>query len=47
MKKLEEEYWQQDGLVDEAVNSMIIHVGESSDYRSTDEGEFWSSSEDE
>jgi hypothetical protein len=26
---------------------MIIHVGESSDYRSTDEGEFWSSSEDE
>jgi transposase-like protein len=47
MKKTEEEYWQQGGSMDEAVNSMIIHLGESSDYTSTDEEEFWSSSEDE
>jgi hypothetical protein len=44
-KKLEEEYWQRDGFVDEAIKSMIIHLGESSDYMSTEE-EFWSSSED-
>jgi hypothetical protein len=31
--------------VDEVIQSMIIHFGESSDYMSTDE--FWSSSEDE
>jgi hypothetical protein len=30
----------------EAFKSMIIHVGESSDHMSTDEEEFWSSSED-
>jgi hypothetical protein len=44
--KTEEEYWQQNGLMDEAINSMIIHFGESSDYTRTDEGEFWSLSED-
>jgi hypothetical protein len=32
--------------MDEAIDSMIIHSGESSDYTSTDE-EFWSSSENE
>jgi hypothetical protein len=25
IKKLEEEYWQQDGLMDEAIESMIIY----------------------
>jgi hypothetical protein len=33
--------------MDEAIDSIIIRSGESSDYPSTDEGEFWSSSEDE
>jgi hypothetical protein len=33
--------------MDEVTDSMIIHSGESSDHTSTDEGEFWSSSEDE
>jgi hypothetical protein len=33
--------------MDEAIDSMIIQLGKSSDYTSTDEGEFWSSSEDE
>jgi hypothetical protein len=47
MKKMEEEYWQQDCLMDEAIISMIIHLGDSSDYMSTDEEGFWSSSEDE
>jgi hypothetical protein len=46
MKKVEEEYWQQAGLIDEAVNSMIIQLGETSDHTSTYE-EFWSLSEDE
>jgi hypothetical protein len=32
--------------MDETINSMIIHIGDSSDYMSTDKGEFWSSSED-
>jgi hypothetical protein len=32
--------------MDEAINSMIIQFGKSSDYTSTDE-EFWSLSEDE
>jgi hypothetical protein len=27
-KKLEEEYWQQNGLMDEAINSMIVHLRE-------------------
>jgi hypothetical protein len=31
--------------MDEAINSMIIHLGESSNYASTDKGEFWSLSE--
>jgi hypothetical protein len=47
VKKLEEEYWQRDGLMDEAINNMIIHLGESSDYMSADEEEFWSSTQDE
>jgi hypothetical protein len=34
-------------LMDEAVKSMIIHSGESSDYTSTNEEKFWSLSEDE
>jgi hypothetical protein len=32
VKRLQEEYWQQNGLMDEAINSMIIHLRESSDY---------------
>jgi hypothetical protein len=32
--------------MDEAIESMVIHSGESSDYSSTDEGEFCSLSED-
>jgi hypothetical protein len=28
MKKSEKEYWQQDSLMDEAINNMIIHTGE-------------------
>jgi hypothetical protein len=33
--------------VDETIESMIIHLGESSNYTSTDEEEFFSLSEDE
>jgi hypothetical protein len=33
--------------MDEAINSMIIHLGECSHYMSTDEEKFYSSSEDE
>jgi hypothetical protein len=32
--------------MDEAIDSLIIHLGESSDCMSTDKGEFWSLSED-
>jgi hypothetical protein len=39
MKKNEEEYWQRDGLMDEGIDSMIIRLGESSDYTRTDERE--------
>jgi hypothetical protein len=35
------------GLMDAAVESVVIHLGESSGYMSIDEGEFWSLSEDE
>jgi hypothetical protein len=47
VKNLEEEYWQRDGLMNEANDNMIIHLGESSYKTSTDEGQFWSLSEDE
>jgi hypothetical protein len=40
MKKLQEEYWLNIGLMDEATESVII--GDSSDYTRTDEGGFWS-----
>jgi hypothetical protein len=43
MKKIEEEYWQGDGLMDEIIDRMIIQLVESSNYTSTDG--FWSSSE--
>jgi hypothetical protein len=33
--------------MDEAISSMIIHLGKSSDETSTDDRELWSSSEDE
>jgi hypothetical protein len=33
--------------MDETVKNMFTHLGESSEYTITDEGEFWSSSEDE
>jgi hypothetical protein len=33
--------------MDEAINSMIIHLGDTSDYKQTDGEEFWSLSEDE
>jgi hypothetical protein len=33
--------------MEEAISSMIIHLGESSVCTNTDEGEFWNSSEDE
>jgi hypothetical protein len=33
--------------MDEATNSISIHLGENSDFTSADEGEFWSSFEDE
>lgn len=33
---MEKEYWQQAGLMDKAIDSMNIYLGESSDYLSTD-----------
>jgi hypothetical protein len=40
VKPLEEEYWQWDSLMEEAVDSMIIPIGENLDYMSSDAGEF-------
>jgi hypothetical protein len=31
VKKIQEECLQQDGILDEVVNSLIVHLGESSD----------------
>jgi hypothetical protein len=45
--KKTEKYWQRDGLMEEASDSMIIYIGESSDNISTGEGQLWSLSEDE
>lgn len=45
MKKLEKECWL--ALMDKANVSMTIHLWESSTYTNTDNGEFWTSSEDE
>jgi hypothetical protein len=42
-----EGYWQWDGLVNKANRSMVIPLGENSGYKSTNEEEFWSLSEDE
>jgi hypothetical protein len=29
VKQTKEEYWQRDGVVDEAIESVVIHLGES------------------